>query len=154
MRAPLAAALALVAAACGVPDHGPTMEPGNDCMDCHGSVATSFTAAGTVYSEHGDRADAGVANVQVHLVGSDGREVVAQTNSAGNFYTKERIAFPAQVRIEKDGRQQVMELPAQEGRCNRCHTLPPRDGAEGRMALVHTEHEHEASAAAPAPQAR
>ena len=73
MRAPLALPLAaLLAGACGIPEHGPMMEPGNDCMDCHGSEATSFTAAGTVYSEHTDPADAGLQNVRVQLVGADG----------------------------------------------------------------------------------
>jgi hypothetical protein len=134
-----ALALALLAGACGVPGEGPMMEPGRDCMECHGAGdAPGFSAAGTVFGRADDPVDAGVMNVRVELVGADGRVVAVRTNRAGNFYTRERIAFPARVRIEKDGVVRVMSDPAPDGACNRCHDVPaPREGnALGRIGLV------------------
>jgi hypothetical protein len=121
--------LALLLAAC-VPDEGPMMRPGEDCKSCHG-----FTAAGTVFDTPQARVDDGVKGARIHLTGADGRTVTVRSNEAGNFYTKERLALPLRVRVEKGGRSEEMDIPAPDGRCNRCHTLPPLEDAPGRVSL-------------------
>jgi hypothetical protein len=123
------AAIALLLSAC-IPEDGPMMRPGEDCLGCHG-----FTAAGTVFDVPDAVVDDGVKGVRVHLTGADGTTVTVRSNEAGNFYTKERLVFPLEVRVEKDGRSETMDEPAPDGRCNRCHTLPPLEDAPGRVAL-------------------
>jgi len=137
----LAAAAAVLG--CGIPSEGPAMRPGHDCLECH-----SFTAAGTLYRQVGDAAGDGVKGGRVRLVDGNGRELTLKTNETGNFYTREKLAFPLQaIVVEGEGLASVMLAPAPDGACNRCHTdplLPPPttefpDGpqaAPGRVALV------------------
>lgn len=145
----LVAAVALVsAAACGIPSEGPAMRPGEDCSTCHGAgEAPNFTASGTLYTNPTDAASQGVKGGRVHVTDASGKTLSLKTNETGNFYTREPLAYPLQVAVEKDGRFSVMSVPAPDGACGRCHTaatLPPpstqfQDGAKaapGRVALV------------------
>jgi hypothetical protein len=103
----LVAAAALVLAAC-IPEEGPMMEPGEDCLECHGGgEAKRWTAAGTWDGE----------GRQVQIQDANGKRFALRTNQAGNFWTAEPIAFP--LRVSVDGR--VMPDPVAYGGCNRCH---------------------------------
>jgi hypothetical protein len=122
-------ALALLAAAC-VPDRGPAMRPGENCNGCHG-----FSASGTVFPDAHAVTGDGVKGARVHLTGADGRTVTIRSNEVGNFYTKEPLALPLRVTVEKGGQSATMEPLSPDGACNRCHRLPPEEDAPGRVAL-------------------
>jgi hypothetical protein len=135
--------LVLGGAACGIPAHGPTMEAGADCLECHnrGEGEPSFTVAGTLYREPTAAAGDGVKSARIHLLGADGRSVTVRSNQSGNFYTRERLAFPLLVVVEGGGLAAGMSSPVPEGGCNACHGLPPRAAhalpePPGRVALT------------------
>lgn len=139
--------LVFVAAACllgaCIPSEGPMMKPGQNCMDCHSGSedAPSFTAAGTVFMNPGDDPSQGIRGARIHLTDANGRSLTLKSNDAGNFYTREKLEFPLQVTVERDGLLAVMTTPAPEGACNKCHTVPPPasqlpDRPAGRIALV------------------
>jgi hypothetical protein len=132
---PITAALAVLAVAACVPEDGPLMDPGKDCLECHGrGEAPGWTFAGTVFQDEASPASDGVRGVKVHATDADGRRVTVASNEAGNFYLADRLAFPLRVAIERGGRVEEMELPVEYGGCNLCHAAPPRDGAAGRLA--------------------
>jgi hypothetical protein len=101
---------ALLAAGC-VPEHGPLMEPGADCLRCHdGDRAKRWTAAGTW---------GGQGNT-VAIQDAGGKAFTLTTNQVGNFYTAEPLTFPLQVAV--NGTSMPGGLSAQQGgSCNRCH---------------------------------
>ena len=142
MRAALfAAATAAVALAGCTPEEGPLMEPGQDCVACHGSgEGPDFTIAGTVFASREAAESDGVRGVKVRVTDAGGRTVTIVSNEAGNFYLRDRLAFPLQrVELERGGRVEQMPseyLPLDYGGCNRCHTWPPPAGeeTEGRLA--------------------
>jgi hypothetical protein len=96
--APLAAAAAL--AGC-IPEEGPMMEPGSDCMECHspGGEARAWTVAGTFGSQ----------GSHVTFTDQHGWTITLRANRAGNFYTAEPVALPLKA-ISVDGRA----MPANE----------------------------------------
>jgi hypothetical protein len=100
---------------------GPTMRPGDACLDCHGSGGEqgAFTVAGTVFTDASG--SAGVDGATVTLVDADGTEVTLSTNSAGNFYTSKALAFPVDVTITKGNDTVEMSSAASNGNCNSCH---------------------------------
>ncbi len=107
----LAALAAVLAAGC-VPDPGPMMAPGQDCLDCHGGGggeedAVPWTVAGTFGGE----------GSKVSIRDATGWSFTLTANQAGNFYTREAVAFPLTVAV--DGRQ--MPGTVSYGGCNRCH---------------------------------
>jgi hypothetical protein len=104
-----AAAFALLAglAAC-VPANGPLMAPGQDCLGCHnGDDARRWTAAGTFPGR----------GRTVVLAEANGNTITLRTNSVGNFYTAEPLAFP--LRVTVDGVS--MPNTVTYGGCNLCH---------------------------------
>jgi hypothetical protein len=107
---------ALLGTAACIPEEGPMMEPGSDCMECHdGGEARRWTAAGT-WGGQGN---------QVVLRDAGGQVLTLRTNRAGNFWTAESLRFPITVAVNG----QVMPGPpqganlaaARDGSCNRCH---------------------------------
>ncbi len=103
----LAAALALLAAGC-IPEEGPLMLPGSDCLDCHGGdEAKTWTAAGTWNPE----------GSHVTITDSKGKSFTLRTNRAGNFYTAEPLAFPLSVSVNGT----PMPAAVTYGGCNACH---------------------------------
>lgn len=97
------------AAAC-IPEEGPMMKPGSDCLECHGGGeedARRWTVAGT-WGGQGN---------QVALRDAGGKTVSLHTNRAGNFWTAEPLAFP--LRVSVNG--QAMAAAVAQGSCNRCH---------------------------------
>jgi hypothetical protein len=102
---------ALLAAGC-IPENGPMMEPGSDCLECHGGGggeedAVAWTVAGTL----------GGQGSKVSIRDANGRSFTLTANQAGNFYTRESVRFPLVVAV--DGEQ--MRDPVTYGGCNRCH---------------------------------
>jgi hypothetical protein len=95
-------------AACSNPDEGPLMDPGKDCLGCHGGggEANRWTAAGTW-----------TRGAEVTVVDANGKSVTMRGNKVGNFYTAESLAFPLTAYV--DG--VVMPKPVVYGGCNMCH---------------------------------
>lgn len=124
MRAP--AALAVLLAAGCVPEEGPLMAPGQDCLQCHGGGdARRWTAAGTWRK-----------GARIAIADANGKSFTLRGNDAGNFYTAESLAFPLQVSV--DGAP--MPDPVTYGGCNLCHgpggtTLAAELMAPGRDCL-------------------
>ncbi len=133
MRAWFAAgALALAACTGG----SPTMEPGRDCLRCHGGGdAPRWTVAGTVFPAVDAPTSAGLLDAHVTITDQTGWTFTIQSNVAGNFYTAESVAFPIQVCVEYQGTSRCMSSPVTTGGCNSCHAQPPTDGAAGRISV-------------------
>jgi hypothetical protein len=124
------ALVAMALCAC-VPEDGPLMRPGEDCMACHGgdgsivpggvTDAKAWTTAGTVF----DRANTsrGAEGAQVQITDANGFSFSLRTNLVGNFYTRETIRLPLQTCISRNGRTLCMQSPATSGACNLCHGL-------------------------------
>jgi len=133
----LALVTTLASLAC-VPEEGPLMQPGRNCMECHGGSgeddARPWTLAGTVYAAPNAPHQAGVEGVRVHVTDSKGFDFRLRSNQAGNFYTAEALSFPLAVCLERDGAGTTcMESPVEHGSCNACHTVPPTENAPGRL---------------------
>lgn len=129
---------ALLAAGC-VPEYGPVMRPGEDCLSCHGGgtgpeEGPAWSAAGTVYAASNAAPDTGLSGAFVHVTDKNGLSFTLRSNLAGNFYTSEPLAFPLQrVCVERDGLLRCMQDQVRSGSCNTCHTQPPREAAPGRL---------------------
>jgi hypothetical protein len=151
------AVAAMLSAAC-VPEDGPLMSPGEDCLECHGGGREGggddgdgalhvwerssldddgprWSAAGTVFRSRTSGTGDGVRGARVHLTDANGRELTLHSNQAGNFYTAERLRFPLRASIEVGGVTKEMEPFVEYGGCNDCHALPPQDDAPGRLAV-------------------
>lgn len=130
--------LALLSAACG--GSGPLMTPGQDCQrsGCHGEGggAKRFFVAGTIFPSVASVSDEGLEGATVLVVDAENHQLSLPTNAAGNFYAREDVVFPLVVSVQYGAVTRHMEPAVMEGGCNRCHGVPPREGAEGR-AFVH-----------------
>jgi len=106
------AALLLAAAGC-IPEEGPMMEPGADCMECHdGSEARRWTLAGTMDATESE----------LLLVDAVGKTFTRHTNRVGNLWTSEPVTFPISVSL--NGQSRANHVPASSrGSCNLagCH---------------------------------
>ncbi len=122
MRAHLLALAVAVALTGCIPEEGPMMSPGEDCLSCHGGSggeedARPWTVAGTLSGSEGSR---------VTVFDSNGRSITMRTNQAGNFYTAEGIALPL-TEVWFDGRRitanemwrSATGLTFTHGSCNR-----------------------------------
>lgn len=120
------AAAALLASAC-VPEEGPLMNPGDDCIACHGGGQgegePAWTVAGTVFPSGQAAKSDGLEGARITIVDADGKTFTLRSNQAGNFYTRERVTFPIDAIVEKDGVSNRM-VQAPQGSCNFCHTIP------------------------------
>lgn len=141
----LSLVLAGIAIAACTPENGPLMRPGEDCLVCHGGSpggteglparhATPWSLAGTVYATVDADPNAGIEGVSVQVTDAAGFKFQLRTNLAGNFYSAEKVAFPLQVCVSRNGSVQCMEGPVPHGACNYCHALPPIANALGRIA--------------------
>lgn len=120
--------------ACDSGDHGPLMAPGEDCMECHGTKAKKWTAAGTLYATAEAEPNDGVKGFDIEVTDSLGETLTMTSNAAGNFYTAEELTPPfPHAAIEKDGVRHEAGMPMDSGACNSCHAIPPKYGAEGRL---------------------
>lgn len=133
------AALLLLAAAlcaCGIPDHGPTMEAGNDCLSCHnGAQAQKWTVAGTVFDTMTGAKPVGVEGAQVYVSDAKGRWLTLTANSVGNFYTAEDLTPPMKVQVAFGSKRMAMVSAPPSGSCNSCHSNPGLQDAPGRLFI-------------------
>ncbi|HET8540884.1 MAG TPA: hypothetical protein VFL83_13515 [Anaeromyxobacter sp.] len=112
---PLAAvALAALLGGC-IPENGPMMEPGDDCLECHGGTggeesAVAWTLAGTFGGE-------GQA-VTITEVAPGTRSFTITANQAGNFYTREPLRYP--VRVSVGGELMPDPVPAPSTAAGTC----------------------------------
>lgn len=109
----VAATIAAVLVAACVPDEGPLMTPGQDCLGCHdgGGEARRWTVAGTWRR-----------GAHVVVTDANGRSVTMTGNKVGNFYTAEALTFP--IRVAVDGREMALSSSGKNvtyGGCNLCH---------------------------------
>jgi hypothetical protein len=128
----------------------PVMNPGQDCLCCHSTSYTGgglcpyshnasrrpWTVAGTVFGTPDADVDAGIVGAEV-LITVGGKQYTLVTNQAGNFYTGEDIGDGVftDVQIQWKGKRMRMNLDSAKaiGACNSCHTVPPLNGALGRL---------------------
>ena len=102
--------LLFTAAAC-VPEEGPMMEPGSDCMECHGGdEAKAWTIAGTLLQ---------FTRRQVVVVDAAGKTFNLRINQAGNLWSSEPITYP--LRVSVDGSAMPGAVTSGGGSCNTCH---------------------------------
>ncbi len=133
--------LALAALSCESPDDPKALRNlGDECVGCHtpGKKAGPwpFTAGGTVYRTASDDPVPGLPGVSVTIVDATGKVVRLSSNRAGNFWTKELLAFPVAVELQREGSQRKAAVPGgpcSSGACNACHTWPGKNGAPGRL---------------------
>ncbi len=121
---------ALATFACGG-EGGPLMEPGSDCLRCHGGGGggsggeedggRAWSFAGTVYP--GGKGVQGVTN---SVRDANRKTVSVRSNQAGNFYSAEKLVAPVTIWMSSGGA--VRQMPAltgtdvaRWGRCNACH---------------------------------
>jgi hypothetical protein len=144
------AVLVTLAAAC-VPEEGPLMRPGENCLECHGGAALPgepvtvtdreaaerrWTIAGTVFPSVNAAPGEGVRGAKVHVRDAGGRTFTLETNDAGNFFSAERVRFPLRVAVEHRGVRHEMVPDVPYGGCNGCHRVPPRQDAPGRISTA------------------
>jgi hypothetical protein len=109
-------ALILLACAACVPEEGPLMAPGQDCLECHGGGgedAKTWTAAGT-WSR----------GAHVTVTDTNGKSVPMRGNKAGNFYTAESLTPPLTATVDGVTMDNVAALTSGRlayGGCNLCH---------------------------------
>lgn len=125
-RVAVACAVLLLAGACGEPENGPLMRPGENCMSCHAAgeeaASKTWTVAGTVFDQNG----AGVRNAKIELTDADSRVHVLTSNAAGNFYSAEPMKTPFQgAALRYEGRTSFSphEPGKLVGSCNACHAV-------------------------------
>lgn len=127
---------ALLLGAC----NGPLMTPGQDCQRCHreGGNAQPFSVSGTIFPGSASTDLEGLEGATVLLVDANDQQFALPTNAAGNFYTREDVQLPVAVSVQIGSTTRHMEPLVTYGGCNRCHGLPPKEGADGR-AYVHPD---------------
>jgi|WetSurMetagenome_2_1015567.scaffolds.fasta_scaffold625498_2 hypothetical protein len=109
--------------ACSIPEHSPMMNPGEDCLACHGANSgRHWYAAGTVYADAQAKAGDGIQGAVVVITDANHRTISLSTNGAGNFYTAETLVFPAKVEVRRNGKVNQMPTDVPQGGCNSCHT--------------------------------
>ena len=105
--------------------------------------------AGTVYRQRGDRL--GLRDAEVVVQDAEGRELIARTNRAGNFFfvrdgsrpeqqgdgrfdIRFALAYPLRVRVRADGQEQAMRGRIwREASCATCHSGEPGAASNGRV---------------------
>jgi hypothetical protein len=105
--------------------NGPTMRPGENCKSCHG-----FTASAPVFPTVQAASSEGINGATVTIVDSNQKSVTMTSNSAGNFYTDDSIAWPATITLTLGSRSATMPA-APNGACASCHTT----SGQGRVFL-------------------
>ena len=126
--------LLVVAVACQ-PVNSPTMNPGDDCLSCHqrDDNRRRFTIGGTVFFALDSLVDEGLEAAEIHVTDKNGKQLTLRSNSVGNFYTAEDVAFPLALELQFHNRRIVMQTPADSGACNTCHSAEPQNDAPGRL---------------------
>ena len=124
---------------CGIPERGPLMRAGEDCLSCHGAgtgleEGKPWSVAGTAFDSFSAGSEEGVGGAEVRLMDKNGRKLSLTSNRAGNFYSAESLEFPLQQAcVERSGEMFCMRQAVPHGSCNSCHNDPPMWGAPGRV---------------------
>ena len=126
-----------VALAACVPEEGPWMDPGSNCMVCHAEKRSAsdraWSVAGTTQNlSLGAGPAPELAGATISFTDASGKTHSMTSNGAGNFYTAESVTFPlSDISITRDGQPpRIMPIKAKSGACNECHT----DGSGGIAA--------------------
>ena len=128
------ASAALLGASSCASAEGPWMQPGSNCMDCHGpSAHFSWTAAGTVYPARDAPADQGRAHVHIEITDAQGKTLSLESNEVGNFYTAEPLELPLRVAARVGDQTVEMPTAAPTGACASCHYGSPSSPGFGRI---------------------
>ena len=134
----LGTGLALGLAACGMPQQGPQMMPGSDCMSCHSSggaaiASHAWTLAGTVFADPKSPTAAPVQAAEVLVTDAAGKTLTIRTNGSGNFYSAEPLTFPVHVEVQDGSQRMAMVASPPVGSCNACHAGQGLNGAPGKL---------------------
>jgi hypothetical protein len=126
--------LLLLVAGCQ-PVNSPVMTPGEDCLSCHqqDDNRRHFSVGGTIFFAPDSADDEGLEGAEIHVTDKNGKQLTLRSNSAGNFYTAEDVAFPLTLEAQFKNRRLAMQTPAESGACNTCHAREPQDDAPGRL---------------------
>jgi hypothetical protein len=105
---------------------------GKPCLVCHdgtGPASTTFSVAGTVFSQAATFV--GINGVDVDMTDSNGSVHTVTTDCVGNFFVLPSDwtpHFPILARITKLGVTQTMISPiGREGSCGHCHATQVQD---------------------------
>ncbi len=137
--------LALASSLCGcVPDDGPAMRPGEDCMQCHSTSASlggtlpggerghhaspAWSVAGTVFAS--GTSSAGYEGAEIQVTDANGWSFSLRSNEAGNFYSAESPTFPLHVCLNANGTTRCQQSALTSGACNSCHSAAGAVGAQ------------------------
>jgi len=145
-KAMVAGALLFALCAC-IPDDGPAMRPGQDCMACHTATGAAtgalpggerghhaspaWNVAGTVFDPA--NASSGFEGAEVQITDATGWSFSLRSNEAGNFYSAESPTFPLHVCISANGTAKCQQSPLANGACNSCHS---EAGSQGASLIV------------------
>jgi len=115
------------------------MRPGDACISCHrqsGGEAPTFSIAGTVYPTGHEPAECnGTSAAQIVITDNNGQTITLTPNSAGNFSSRNAVAFPIHAKVVANGQERVMAGAQMSGDCNSCHTQNGASMAPGRVTL-------------------
>lgn len=123
----------------------PEMNPGRACVDCHRREreGPTLSVAGTAYyAPHeedlcngysGDPPGSRQGAATVRLIDANGVSLTLPVNTAGNFFSEERLAFPLRLAevIGPTGVRRSMGEAVPHGDCNLCHTRQGTDTPTG-----------------------
>ncbi|MEY3902072.1 MAG: hypothetical protein RL189_1378 [Pseudomonadota bacterium] len=134
---------ALLLTSCGEKedDGNEFMNPGDNCLSCHGAGGKAadeaqFTLAGTVFPSATSATNQGLEGVSIEVTDSSGKKISIKSNRVGNFFTSEAISYPLKsVKVSKDGKEASMGTQVSSGGCAGCHAQPASGGAPGRVYL-------------------
>ncbi len=119
-------------------NHGSSkMNPGQACIECHDrGEGPNYKIAGTIMGAIHDPDDCnGISGVTVRITDADGNLTELTTNSAGNFYSNDRISTPYTVQLEYNGITRDMAGAQTDGDCSTCHTQDGKSSAPGRAVV-------------------
>ena len=132
----LLGALAITSTAC-IPDEGPAMRPGQNCMACHSATPEASTGlpdgehghqaspywsvAGTVF--YANKTSAGFEGAEIQVTDANGWSYSLRSNEVGNFYSAESPTFPLHVCISANGTVSCQQSTLASGACNSCHSV-------------------------------
>ena len=109
----------------------PSMDPGQNCMQCHvaGGQASGrqWTVAGTVFPSPTSPGDGGLPNAEVLIEDSASppKALTLITDEVGNFYTGETFTGAVRVAVQYQGQRYQMQEAPPTGACNLCHNIAP-----------------------------
>lgn len=127
-----------------VPDNGPAMRPGEDCLACHSNstslggalpggerahhASPAWSVAGTVFTS--GNSTAGYEGAEVQITDANGWSFSLRSNEAGNFYSAESPTFPLHVCINANGTTSCQQSALTSGACNSCHSASGSVGSQ------------------------